>query len=182
MGLPERPTVASQNQEASRCVHLARRPRRRVCLLKGCEQPFHPQQASERYCSARCREKARQWSAWKAQQQYRATPAGKEKRKAQSRRYRERLRDSHERTGGEAVDEATRVISPKIFLIVPATGLVATNSSCVPPDPRGRDSVRSSAGVRWSAFWSGNDAGESHADSKSYAAPGEVTKYPGKYQ
>jgi hypothetical protein len=115
MGLPERPTDAPENQEASRYVHLARRPRRRVCLLKGCEQPFHPQQASERYCSARCREKARKWSAWKAQQKYRTTPAGKEKRKAQSRRYRERVRDSKERTGGEAADEAARVISPKFF-------------------------------------------------------------------
>ena len=41
--------------------------------------------------------------------------AGKEKRKAQSRRYRERVRDSKERTGGEAADEAARVISPKFF-------------------------------------------------------------------
>jgi hypothetical protein len=82
-----------------------------MCLLKGCEQPFHPQQASERYCSAQCREKARKWSAWKAQQKYRATPVGKEKRKAQSRRYRKRK----ERAGGEAADEAARVISPKFF-------------------------------------------------------------------
>ena len=27
-----------------------RRPRRRKCLLKGCEKNFHPQQAAERYC------------------------------------------------------------------------------------------------------------------------------------
>ena len=115
MGLPERPTDAPQNQEASRCVHLARRPRRRVCLLKGCEQPFHPEQASERYCSARCRKKAREWSAWKAQQKDRATPAGKQKRKAQSGRYRERVRERKEQAGGEAADEAARVISPNFF-------------------------------------------------------------------
>jgi hypothetical protein len=114
MGLPERPTDAPQNQEASRCVHPARRPRTRVCLLKGCEQPFHPQQASERYCSAACREQAREWSEWKAQQKYRATPAGKEKRKTQSRRYRERVRNRKEQTG-EAADEAARVISPNFF-------------------------------------------------------------------
>ena len=169
MGLPERPTDAPQNQEANKCVHPARRPRTRMCLLKGCEQPFHPQQASERYCSARCCEKAREWSAWKAQQKYRTTLRGKEKRTAQSRRYRERVRGRKEANAGEAADEAARVISPGIFLILPATGQVATNSSCVPLDPRGRDSVRSSAGVRWSAFWSGNDAGESCAESKSYA-------------
>ena len=109
MGLPERPTDAPQNQEASRCVLLARQPRTRMCLLKGCEQPFHPQQASQRYCSARCREEAREWSAWKAQQKYRATVRGKEKRKAQSRRYRERVRDRKEPSAGEAA----RVISLK---------------------------------------------------------------------
>lgn len=175
MGLPERPTDAPQNQEASRCVLLARQPRTRMCLLKGCEQPFHPQQASERYCSARCREKAREWSAWKAQQKYRATLRGKEKRKAQSRRYRERVRDRKEPSAGEAA----RVISLKFFLIIPATGLVATKCSCVPRDPRGRDSVRSSADVRWSAFWSGNDAGESRAESKSCAIPGGSNEVSG---
>ena len=114
MGLPERPTDAPQNQEASRCVHPARRPRTRMCLLKGCEQPFHPQQASERYCSAGCREQAREWSEWKAQQKYRATSAGTEKRKAQSRRYRERVRNRKEPTG-EAAEESARVISHKFF-------------------------------------------------------------------
>ena len=84
-------------------------------MLKGCEQPFHPQQALERYCSARCRENTREWSKWKAQQKYRATLAGKEKRKAQSRRYRERVRDRKEWAGGEAADEAARVISPNFF-------------------------------------------------------------------
>jgi hypothetical protein len=112
MGLSERPTSDPQNQEPSR--QPARRPRTRVCLLKGCEQPFRPQQASERYCSAACREQARAWSEWKAQQKYRATPAGKEKRKAQSQRYRERVRNGKEPTG-EAVDEAARVISPNFF-------------------------------------------------------------------
>jgi hypothetical protein len=82
-----------------------------MCLLKGCEQPFHPEQASERYCSARCREKAREWSVWKAQQKYRATLRGKEKRKAQSRRYRERVRDRKEPSAGKAA----RVISLKFF-------------------------------------------------------------------
>jgi hypothetical protein len=115
MGLPERPTDAPENQEATRRVRPARRPRTRVCLLKGCEQPFHPQQASERYCSAACREQAREWSEWKAQQKYRATPAGTEKRKAQSQRYRERVRNRKEPTG-EAADESARVISHKIFV------------------------------------------------------------------
>jgi hypothetical protein len=83
-------------------------------LLKGCEQPFHPQQASERYCSAACREQAREWSEWKAQQKYRATAAGKEKRNAQSRRYRESAWNRKKQTG-EAAEEAARVISPNFF-------------------------------------------------------------------
>ena len=83
-------------------------------MLKGCEQPFQPQQASERYCSAWCREQAREWSEWKAQQKYRATLAGTEMRKAQSRRYRERVRNRKEPTG-EAADESARVISPNFF-------------------------------------------------------------------
>ena len=33
--------------------------------------------------------------------------------------------------------------------------------------------------MRWNAFWSGNDDGESRAESKSCATPGEVTKYQG---
>ncbi len=137
-----------------------------MCLLKGCEQPFHPQQASERYCSAACREQAREWSEWKAQQKYRATVAGKEKRKAQSRRYRQRVWNRKEQTG-----EAARVISHKVFLIIPAIGPDVTKSSCVPRDPRGRDSVRKSAGVRWSAFGSGNDDGESRRQGRSRATP-----------
>ena len=52
------------------------RPRMRRCLLKGCEQRFHPRQARQRYCSERCREAARKWSRWKAQQRYRETTAG----------------------------------------------------------------------------------------------------------
>src|SRR5207253_9269393 len=166
MGLPERPTDAPQNQEASRCVLLARQPRTRMCLLKGCEQPFHPQQASERYCSAGCREQAREWSEWKAQQKYRATSLGKEKRHAQSRRYRERVGNRKEPTG-----EAARVISPKFFLILPATGPVAMNRSCVPPDLHGRDSVRRRAGLRWSASGSGTDEREKRGQGRTAPDP-----------
>ena len=79
-----------ENQEASRRKRLPRRPRMRRCLLKGCEQRFHPRQARQRYCSEGCREAARRWSRWKAQQRYRETRAGQQKRNGQSRRYRER--------------------------------------------------------------------------------------------
>ena len=113
MGPPENPTNPAEKQEAGE-RQLARRPRTRRCLLKGCEQRFHPQQAYQRYCSERCREAAREWSRWKAQQRYRATTAGKEKRNGQSRRYRERVR-SRKPPEPEAVSEAARVITKNFF-------------------------------------------------------------------
>jgi len=63
----------------------------RRCLLKGCEERFAPRQARQRYCSEECREAAREWSRWKAQERYRATRAGKQQRNGQSRRYRGRV-------------------------------------------------------------------------------------------
>jgi len=120
MGPPENPTNPSQNQATTpqrRRKRPLRRPRTRRCLLKGCEQRFRPQRARERYCSPRCREAARQWSRWKAQEKYRATPAGKQKRTGQSRRYRERIRN-RKPPREEAVAQAPRVITklkPRIF-------------------------------------------------------------------
>jgi hypothetical protein len=91
-----------------------RRPRARRCLLKGCEQRFHPRHTRQRYCSERCRALARGWSEWKARRTYRATAAGKRKRRGQSRRYRERLKD-RKPPQKEAVPEAARVITRKFF-------------------------------------------------------------------
>ena len=113
MGPSESPTAHPENQEG-RPKRLARRPRMRRCLLKGCEQRFHPRQACQRYCSAECREAARRWSRWKAQQRYRETAAGQEKRNGQSRRYRERVK-SRKTPEPEAVNEAARVITPEHF-------------------------------------------------------------------
>src|SRR3979411_2941379 len=98
----------------SRRKRFARRPRMRRCLLKGCEQRFHPRQARQRYCSEGCRKAAQKWSRWKAQQRYRGKAAGKQKRNGQSRRYRERVR-SRKPAEPDAVDEAARVITKKFF-------------------------------------------------------------------
>lgn len=68
----------------------ARCPRRRRCLLKGCRRKFRPQQPLARYCNEACRERARRWRASKARRRYRQSTNGKQKRQAQSRRYRER--------------------------------------------------------------------------------------------
>jgi hypothetical protein len=115
MGPPENPTDKAKNQGPGRRKRPIRRPRMRRCLLKGCEQWFHPRRARQRYCSAECRQAARQWSRWKAQQSYRATAVGKEKRNGQSRRYRERLRNRKQSPPQEVVAETARVITKEFF-------------------------------------------------------------------
>ena len=114
MGPPESATRQPENQEGGRPTRLPRRPRMRRCLLKGCEQRFHPRQARQRYCSEECRKAAREWSRWKAQEKYRATKACKQHRNGQSRRYRERVK-SRKPPEPEAVHEAARVIATEQF-------------------------------------------------------------------
>jgi hypothetical protein len=114
MGPSESATRHPGNQEVGRRKRLPRRPRMCRCLLKGCEQRFHPGQARQRYCSERCREAARQWSRWKAQQRYRATGPGRRKRNGQGRRYRERVK-SRKPKEPEAVSDAARVITTEHF-------------------------------------------------------------------
>jgi len=113
MGPPESPTAHPENQ-AGRRRRLPCRPRMRRCLLKGCEQRFHPRQARQRYCGQRCREAARKWSRRKAQERYRKTAAGQQKRNGQSRRYRERVK-SRKPPEPEAVEDAARVITTEHF-------------------------------------------------------------------
>jgi len=114
MGPPESATRQPENQEGGRRKRLPRRPRMRRCLQKGCEQRFVPRQARQRYCSEECREAAREWSCWKAQERYRATGAGRQQRNGQSRRYRERVK-SRKPPEPEAVNEAARVITTEHF-------------------------------------------------------------------
>ena len=80
------------------------RPRRRICLLKGCEQPFDPPHPLSRYCSPKCVEAARRHSRYVAARRYRATPEGKNKRKEQSRRRRRRIREQQHQNGQDASD------------------------------------------------------------------------------
>ena len=114
MGPPESATRQPENQEGGRRKRLPRRPRMRPCLLKGCEQRFHPRQAHQRYCSECCREAARKRSRWKAQQRYRTTRAGQQKRNGQGGRYRERVK-SRKPPEPEAVNDPARVITTEHF-------------------------------------------------------------------
>ncbi len=113
MGLFKGATGHREKQEGRR-KPLPRRPRMRRCLLKGCEQRFRPRQARQRYCSQGCRAAAWKWARHKAQQRYRTTTAGKQKRNGQSQRYRERAR-RRQTAEPEAVEEATRVIPNNFF-------------------------------------------------------------------
>ena len=113
MGPPENHTRPRKRQAAGRRKR-PRRPRMRRCLLKGCEQDFHPRQANQRYCSEECREAARQWSRWKAQRKYRTTVAGKAKRNHQSQCYRQRVK-TRKPPEAEPVNEAARVITQEHF-------------------------------------------------------------------
>jgi len=65
------------------------RPRRRRCLLKGCEEWFQPACPQARYCRAECQRAAARWRQWKARRRYRSTEGGRECRRAQSRRRRQ---------------------------------------------------------------------------------------------
>ena len=114
MGPPESPTARVENQEAGRRKPLPRRPRTRRCLLKGCERRFPPRQARQRFCSQECRQAARQWARWKAQQRYRTTSGGQQKRNGQGRRYRERVK-SRKPPEPETVNETARVIPTEHF-------------------------------------------------------------------
>jgi hypothetical protein len=64
--------------------------RQRLCLLKGCERPFQPRHPLMRYCCASCRQAARRWSRWQANQRYRDSDQGRSQRREQSRRRRSR--------------------------------------------------------------------------------------------
>jgi hypothetical protein len=161
MGPPENPTAHRENQEGRR-RRLPCRPRKRRCLLKGCEQRFHPVHACQRYCSEQCREAARKWERWKAQQRYRETAAGKQKRNGQSRRYRERVK-SRKPPEPEAVDDAARVITTEHFFRSfvrparllrgirgyaaksPTALLLAVLSACVGAGPRPGAALETSA-------------------------------------
>ena len=110
MGLLENPTNHREKQEAAQRKLRRGAPRARRCLLKGCERRFRPRQAHQRYCGGECRKAARAWSRWKAQQKYRDTAPGKQKRNGQSRRHRERVRIRKTPTE-EAVPDAARVIT-----------------------------------------------------------------------
>ena len=101
MGPTQRPSEFVGVQGASCCLP---RPRRRLCLLKGCEQSFQPTHPQARYCTADCRAAARRWRCWRASRIYRASEEGQARRREQSQRYRERRRERQAEAEPEAAE------------------------------------------------------------------------------
>lgn len=165
MGPPENPTRQFEKQAARGRKPSAGRPRRRLCLLKGCERRFRPAHVRQRYCSPQCRQAARAWSGWKARLKYRATAAGKQKRKRQSQRYRKRVQE-RKPPQKEAVPEAARVIPKKFFRgllrparllrMLPAFAAIATATvllACLPACDGARLGTRTApAAAAWRAI------------------------------
>jgi len=100
----------------------------RRCLLKDCERWFLPPWPQARYCSPTCREAAVRWRSWHAGQTYRATIQGKERRREQARRHRERVRQR---------SVLAEPASP-VALIEPALPVVETQttSDLIPAGPQ----------------------------------------------
>ena len=88
-------TVSAQGLRAELSAATASRRRRSIAWRESCRA-------------------ARAWSRRKAQEGYRTTAAGKQKRNGQSRRYRERVK-SRKPPADEAVGDAARVITKKFF-------------------------------------------------------------------
>lgn len=84
-----------------------RGPRRRCCLLKGCEQFFQPDRPQARYCSPACQEAANRWRSWRARRTWRKTDGGRQCRRQQSCRYRERVRQRQESEEAAAAETTT---------------------------------------------------------------------------
>ena len=90
------------------------------CLLKGCERWFLPPWPQARYCSPTCRKVAAHWRSWHASQTYRATIQGKERRREQAQRRRDRQR---------AALAEPRPQTPSIEPALPVIGVQATFTS-----------------------------------------------------
>jgi hypothetical protein len=114
MGPSESPTARPENQEARR-KRLARRPRARRCLLKGCEQhTLSPAGAPALLQRALPGGGAEVVALEGAATIPGETAAGQQKRNGQSRRYRERVK-SRNPPEPEAVNDHARVVTTEHF-------------------------------------------------------------------
>jgi len=97
----------------------------RRCLLKDCERWFLPPWPQARYCSSACQEAAERWRSWHACQRYRASTQGKERRREQARRHRER---AQQRSALAGPAPPTPPIEPA-FPVIEAQTISKSNST-----------------------------------------------------
>ena len=144
-----------------------RRPRSRACLLKGCERRFRPLHPLTRYCSEPCREEARRWREWKARHHYRQSEGGKQKRRAQSRRY--RLRSKRARAANQGPRKPREGHRKKKYFAAAAIGLAAMRNSSGADARLCSDFVRTLVGEPWSGWWSANGVGGNEDHDRNQA-------------
>ncbi len=126
---------------------------------KDVRNAFIPARHANDIAAKRAGKQPGKWSRWKAQQRYRTTTAGRQKRNGQSHRYREHTK-SRKPEEPEAVNDPARVIATEhFFRSFPATGRAATWDSCVLGEVLYNASARTTAGARWSASGNGSNAG-----------------------
>ena len=161
MGPSEDRSTGEKNQAGHRRIagkrRRVRRPRSRACLLKGCERRFRSMHPLTRYCSEECREEARRWREWKARHHYRQSEGGKQKRRAQSRRYRQRSKRA--RAANHGPRRPREGHRKKKYFAAPAIGLAAMRNSRGVDVLPCSDFVRTPVGAPWSGFWSANGVG-----------------------
>ena len=134
-----------------------RRPRSRACLLKGCERRFRPCIRGHTTAAGGCREQARRWQEWKARHHYRQSEGGKQKRRAQSRRY--RMRSKRARAAKQGPRRTREGHRKKKYFAAPAIGLAAMRNSRGVDVLPCSDFVRAPVGAPWSGFWSAKGVG-----------------------
>ncbi len=103
---PVGPTSAYSKDSVKQ--HRVAIPRQRRCLLKGCEAWFRSVHPLARYCSGTCQKAARRWTQCRANRRYRRSEQGKECRREQCQRRRQRDNSSttDEAMGREGYQEA----------------------------------------------------------------------------
>lgn len=106
MGPDPASSIYSQHQGAGR---RRWQPHKRLCLLKGCNRWFLPLHPLDRYCGSECRTKARRWQKWQARHRYRSSLRGRAVRRAQSKRWRDRLKDGRKNKKLKKMDFGSRV-------------------------------------------------------------------------
>ena len=126
MGPFEDPSTHRENQAKGKIPQQkkrARRPRSRICLLKGCGRVFRPEHPMTRYCSEHCRNQAAKWREWKARRQYRQTANGKHVRRVQSRRYRMRQKEQKKQKA-EKIAGARVITRNFFFALLRSSGVI----------------------------------------------------------